>query len=240
MKSFFLLLLQYFVVPCGVGLVAVWLRRRRPWLRGASQRELRARLREVLERTPLRPPLLCVHTGSPASLLVDARLLAGCPSQALDEIEQRVVKAPRDGAAFVALAKALLYCRREEEAKTALLWAQRLGADDAELDYLRARLGRGDEEALRLCLRACRRQPGYPEALYLLGRLALRLGFAAEGRALLRAIAPLMHLSVERISYRRDLEQVQRGLAHPAGRLLRLLRAAPQPRSEGRPPQSVI
>jgi hypothetical protein len=195
----------------------------------AEREELRAQVHDTIREVPPRPPLLSMATSTPLSLVVEARLLSGCPSQALLEAEDEVLNHPEDGGGFVALAKALLYCQKDDEARAALRWAQRLGADDPEFDYLRARLSQGDLSALRLCLRACRREPGYPEALYLCARLCLHLGFREEGEQLLRHIAPLMHLSVERLAYRRDLRALL-GERHsvaaqqgPARRLFRRL-----------------
>ena len=127
---------------------------------------------------------------------------------------------PSDPGAFVALSKALLYCEQEDEARAALRWAQRLGADDAEFDYLQARLAPPGKDALLLCLRACRREPAYAEALYLCAQLALRVGLRAEGERLLRHIAPLMDLSIERQPYLRALGQLHAAPRGPAWRLL--------------------
>lgn len=192
------------VLLCAAGLY--WHRRRRP--QSDDRAALREGLREVLRAVPARPPLLTMASSSALSLVVEARLLAGLPQRALDEIEHELHGRAHDAAGCVAMAKALFYCGLLDEARTALRWAQRLGADDAEYDYLRARLHAPDAEALRLALRACRREPAYGEALYLCARLARTLGFATEAERLLRAIAPLMARSVERLAYRRDLEDL--------------------------------
>ncbi len=229
-------LAAFLFLPACACLCMLVLRRRAPATstqasdEAAERESLRADLLSVIRAVPRRPPLLSLAQSSPASMQVEARLLSGCPSQALVEVEVEVLNNPQDGGGFVALAKALLYCQKEEEARAALRWAQRLGANDPEFDYLRARLGHGDLAALRLCLRACRREPGFAEALYLCARLCLRLQFLVEGEQLLRHIAPLMHLSVERIAYRRDLRALSgdRAVAPgPARRLLqRLSRSA--------------
>jgi hypothetical protein len=206
----------YVVVPLLAGLAAVVLRRlgvllvRRVTRKDTEKAEVRALLRDVIRSAPRTPPLLTTAPAGPLSLVVEARLLAGCPSLAVYETEQEVLHNPGDPKALTALAKALLYSQREDEARAALRWAQRMGADEPEVDYLRARLHRADHGALELCLRACRREPGYAEALYLCARLCLRLGYRSEGERLLVQIAPLMHLSVERLAYYEDLARLER------------------------------
>lgn len=235
--------LIYVVLPllaggCAValrrGLLALLLRWRR---RAIGDEALRTRLREVLRSTPLRPPLLSKAPSHPLSLRVEARLLSGFPSQALQETEQEVLLCPDDAGAFVALGKALLYARQEDEARAALRWARQLGADEAELDYLQARLTAGDREALLLCLRAIQREPAYPEALYLCARLARRLGFVRESDEILRRIEPLMAQSVERQAYLQDMQDMYH---RPLLKLLRRLRLRPASRPvlaprQGRP-----
>lgn len=242
MKATLLPILFYVVLPLAacalVVLRQLYLRRRRvARLRGPAPAdvtaELRAELREVLRAVPPRPALLSTASSSALSLAIEARLLSGLPQRALEEAEHELLQS-HSASTFVAIAKALLYCNLEDEARAALRWAQRLGANDPEYDYLRARLRPTDREALRLCLRACRRDPGYAEALYLCARLALVLGFHSEGERLLRGIAPLMTRSVEREAYRRDLE----ALAGPAlpGATRSLLARLHSPRAPARLP----
>lgn len=252
-QRFLMPVLIYVFLPLLAGILAVCLRRSlapllsiyRRGRRGrrqagaAADAELRARLDDLVRMVPRAPALLSAVSSHPLSLHVEARLLSGCPSQALAEAEQEVLDHPADGAAVVALAKALLYCQREEEARAALRWAQRLGADDPEFDYLCARTSPPSVEALRRCLRACQREPAYPEALFLCARLSLALGLREEGERLLVRIAPLMHLSVERFTYRSTLSALQasRGAApmewrapvRAARRLLGRLSAQPPP-----------
>ncbi|MCS6915146.1 MAG: hypothetical protein RMK29_13830 [Myxococcales bacterium] len=232
--------LVYVLLPLLAGGCAVALRRGlmallHRWRRRAEPQEpLRTMLAQVLRSTPSRPPLLTKAMSHPLSLRVEARLLSGFPSQALQETEQEVLFCPDDAGAFVALAKALLYAGQEDEARAALRWARQLGADEAEVDYLQARLVAGDREALLLCLRALRREPAYPEALYLCAQLARRLGFVREGNEILRRIEPLMAQSVERQAYLQDLHELNR---RPALKLLRRLRLRPAPPLVGAPQQ---
>jgi hypothetical protein len=230
-----LLALSYVLPALLVSVLAVVLRRHLGALlsgrRGADLADLRARLADLRAVTPRTPPLLRGAPTHPLSLLVEARVLGGCPSQARSESEQEVLQNPGDPGAFVALSKALLYCDQEDEARAALRWAQRLGADDAEADYLQARLLPPGPEALHLCLRACRREPAYGEALYLCAQLARGLGLRSEGERLLRHIEPLMQVSLERQPYLRELGRLPSERPGPARRLLG--RLAPRPDGGG-------
>jgi tetratricopeptide (TPR) repeat protein len=104
--------------------------------------------------------------------------------------------------------------QRQVSARAAAVWLAGLGDHTLDHDRILAVVTEhftGYYAALADLLEAVELAPGFAEALYHLGRLALKVGFVAEGYALLEAVEPLMEGCVERQRYQRDLAQLRDG-----------------------------
>lgn len=96
---------------------------------------------------------------------------------------------PRDAAVWLAAEGRAQESRLDPEAVTELV-----------ADYHAA-----TDRCLGLLLAAAEATPDSGERVYHCARLALKLGFVAEGRALMQRLEPLMRDSPERAAYERDL-----------------------------------
>lgn len=171
-------------------------------------RDLKSRVRRVLRRIPDRPTIFSTAL-SPVSLAIEVCHLKKNFEGGVFVAEQAIDNNPDDPQVWVGLAKALAALNMVPPARKALARARRLGADNAEADYLRACFSRDDQAALEYVLSACEKDAAYAEALFLCSRLALKVGWHTEGLRMLESIQPLMENSVQRPMYEKFLAEAQ-------------------------------
>jgi hypothetical protein len=101
----------------------------------------KAALARAVAAVPPRPPLLAHDLPAlPATVLVEARLFAGDPDQALTHAEQALADHPSDPRAHVLMARTLFFCDQLAGCGAEADKARALGADDPTLDYLECRV----------------------------------------------------------------------------------------------------
>ena len=195
-------------------------------------RRLRSRMRELMPLIPIRRTLTyCDFPAIEAAATIEAWLLQQKPQNALAAASIALRAAPRDWRVRLHLARTLFYCDEVEAAARELVKARLLGDTSPAQDYLEARIRlvsaemsiardldepmemedrmRAESaEALEMLLNVVERDPGFSDAAFHAGLLAIRIGLEEEGRQLLRSLSPLMDASPEREHYLSEISRL--------------------------------
>ena len=167
---------------------------------------------------------------TPSYVIANIRMARGEPAEAIRELKAVIARSPGDAVVLTLLGDAYLAAGDESHAvenfRAALKVDEGNPVANNNLAWVLAEQGKDLDEALRLAKAACRRDPGYVDALDTLGWIHFRRGEYAEASATLSrasALAPdrldiAAHLGLAYAktgSTARALKELRRALAAP-------------------------